>query len=346
MAKHLRKVLVTGGAGYIGSHTIIELLEKSSYEVVAIDNFSNSTSKTYERIRTITGKEFSHYDVDLTDYAKTKEVFEKEKNISEVIHFAAFKEVGESVENPIKYYQNNLNSLINVLVLSGEFNVENFIFSSSCSVYGNIDQLPVKEDTPLNRAESPYAATKQMGERILEDYARSNQALKIIALRYFNPVGAHLSGLNGELPLNKPNSLVPVVTQTAAGIRSEMFINGNDYPTRDGTCIRDYIHVLDIASGHIAALDYLVQQHKSATNYAVFNLGTGQGVSVAEAIHAFEKTTGVKLNYKIAPRRPGDVVAIYSDTVKSSSTLKWEPKYSLEEMMSSAWKWQQQISKE
>ena len=336
------KILVTGGAGYIGSHTIIELLENTEYEVISMDNFSNSTPDTYNRIKQITGKSFRHYDVDLTDYTKTKTIFENEKNISGIIHFAAFKEVGESVDNPLKYYQNNLDSLINILKLSAEYKVTDFIFSSSCSVYGNIDVLPVKEDTPLNKAESPYACTKQMGERILEDFAKANKNISIVALRYFNPVGAHLSGSIGELPLNKPNSLVPVITQTAAGIRPEMFIWGNDYPTRDGTCIRDYIHVLDIASGHIAALNYLIN-NSLKTNFEIFNLGTGNGVSVSEAINAFEKVTGVKLNYKIAARRPGDVMAIYSDNTKSSSLLNWTPNYSLEDMMASAWKWQQHI---
>jgi UDP-glucose 4-epimerase len=266
--------------------------------------------------------------------------FEKYSSIVGIIHFAAFKAVPESVANPFKYYFNNINSELNVLQACLKYNVSNFIFSSSCSVYGNIDSLPVNEQTTFNKAESPYAYTKQVGEEILKDYSKANPFLQTIALRYFNPVGAHLSGLNGENPINKPSSLVPIITQTASGRLPEMNVWGTDYKTRDGSCIRDYIHVSDIALAHINALEYLIAK-KQRSNFSVFNLGTGNGVSVLEAIASFEKVSGVKLNYKVGPRRPGDVEAIYSDTSFTEKELGWKAKFSLDEMMASAWKWEQ-----
>ncbi len=338
-------VIVTGGAGYIGSHTIIELLEKTDYHVVSIDDFSNSSKETYINIKKITNKEVDAHTIDLCDRERTNHVFEKYSNIIGVIHFAAFKSVPESVVVPYKYYHNNINSELNVLEACLKYNVASFIFSSSCSVYGNINSLPVNEQTHLNKAESPYAYTKQVGEEILKDYSKAFPRLQMIALRYFNPVGAHVSGLNGENPINKPSSLVPIITQTASGRMKEMNVWGTDYKTRDGSCIRDYIHVSDIAVAHIKALEYLIDQ-KQQSNFSIFNLGTGNGVSVLEAIASFEKISGLKLNYKIGPRRPGDVEAIYSDTSYTEMELGWKAKYSLDEMMASAWKWEQILSEQ
>ena len=341
----MKTIIVTGGAGYIGSHTIIELIENTNYRVVSIDNFSNSFPKTYERIEKITGVKIDHYDIDLCDKQAVKEVFQKENEVEGIIHFAAFKSVPESVENPYKYFHNNFESLLNVAEIALEKNISNLIFSSSCSVYGNISSLPVNEETPFNKAESPYAYTKQVGEEMLITYTNRFKNLQVAALRYFNPVGAHVSGLNGELPIHKPTSLVPVITQTAIGIIEQMAVFGDDYATRDGSCIRDYIHVTDIAQAHIKALEYLVEQ-KNKSNFTVINLGSGEGVSVFEAIEAFEKATGEKLNYIVKPRREGDVEAIYSDTTKSQKELNWKTTHTIEQMMSSAWKWQQNLEKE
>ena len=337
-------ILVTGGAGYIGSHTIIELLGTSDFKVVSVDNFSNSRAKTFERIEKITEKKVTNYRIDLCNKTDLEQIFETEKNIIGIIHFAAFKAVGESVLHPHKYYYNNINSLLNILECCLKFNIPNFIFSSSCSVYGNISKLPVKEDTPFGKAESPYAYTKQVGEEMIKDYTIAFPQLHTIALRYFNPVGSHITGLIGESPLNKANNLVPIITQTAIGKIKQMTVFGNDYPTRDGTCIRDYIHVTDIAIAHIKALMYLMEK-KNKSNFSIFNLGTGEGVSVLEAISAFEKTSGEKLNYIIGDKRPGDVGAIYSDTEKSEKELGWKPRFSLDEMMETAWKWELEQSK-
>jgi UDP-glucose 4-epimerase len=332
------KILVTGGAGYIGSHTILELLNDAAIEVISVDNFANSTPDTYNRINTIANKVVKHYNIDLNDKEALYRLFETEKTISGVIHFAAFKAVGESVLKPSKYYINNINSLVNVLDACVQFNVKDFIFSSSCSVYGNAVKLPVDEHTPIAKAESPYAHTKQLGEEIIQFYTNQFN-LKAIALRYFNPVGAHASGKNGELPLNQPSNLVPVITQTAVGIIKEMAVFGNDYDTRDGSCVRDYIHVSDIANAHVLALHYLVNG-KQTEKYDIYNLGTGEGVSVLEAIAAFEKISQIRLNYKISPRRAGDVVAIYSDSSKALENLGWKCRYSIEDMMRTAWEWQ------
>lgn len=339
------KILITGGCGYIGSHTIIELLTQTDFEVVSVDSFINSSAKTLDRIKQITGKTIKNYAVDLCDLEKVAAIFEENSDFIGVIHFAALKSVPDSVAQPLHYYHNNINSLLNLLKCCAKYEVNNFIFSSSCSVYGNVAQLPVNEQTPLSIAESPYAYTKQIGEQILKDFVRNQPATKAIALRYFNPVGAHGSGLNGENPINKPTSLVPVITQTAVGIIKEMSVFGYDYDTRDGSCVRDYIHVTDIAEAHIKALRYLIEA-KNEANYEVINLGTGSGVTVLEAIHAFEKVSGVKLNYKMVGRRDGDVVSIYSDTTMSEKKLGWKTKRGIEEMMDSAWKWQQLLMQE
>lgn len=340
----MQAVIVTGGAGYIGSHTIIELLEKTDLHIVSVDNYANSTPDAYQRIKQIVKREFDIVAIDLCDKEKVFTLFESYNNIVGVIHFAAFKSVPESVANPYKYYYNNINSQLNALEACLKFGVNNFILSSSCSVYGNIDTLPVSEKTPLNKAESPYAYTKQVGEEILKDYSKAFANLQSIALRYFNPVGAHLSGLIGENPINKPSNIVPVITQTAIGKLTEVTIFGSDYNTRDGSCIRDYVHVSDIADAHVQALNYLMNK-KQSSNFSIFNLGTGNGVSVLEAIAVFEKVSGKKLNYKIGPRRAGDVAAIYSDCTFAENELGWKAKYSLEQMMQSAWEWERNLNK-
>jgi len=330
----MKKILVTGGAGYIGSHTLIELIENTGCEVISADNYSNSAAKTYERVKEITGKVVKHYDIDLCDGNAVGKMMQENKDIDGVIHFAAFKSVPESIEQPLLYYHNNIVSLINILA----YRIPNFIFSSSCSVYGNIEKLPVNESTPLN-AISPYGYTKQVGERLIQDFTRSNTRIKAVALRYFNPVGAHVSGNIGEVPLQRPANLVPIITQTAIGKLKETTVFGNDYNTRDGSCIRDYVHVSDIARAHVDAITYL-NENNDAPPYSVFNLGTGSGVSVLELINTFEKVSGHKLNYRIGGRREGDVASIYSDISLAKKILGWTPKYSLEDMMLSAWKWE------
>ena len=338
-----QKIIVTGGAGYIGSHTILELLAQTNYEVISIDNFSNSSSDTFDRIEQITNKRIYNHPIDLCDKDALFSFLTTLEEVVGVIHFAAFKSVPESLAQPTLYYKNNLDSLLNVIEACKAFSIHNLIFSSSCSVYGNIDCLPVIETTPFSSAESPYAHTKQIGEQMLELYAKMGVNFKTIALRYFNPVGAHSSGLIGESPINPPTSLIPIITQTAIGRREKMYVHGTDYPTRDGSCIRDYIHVSDIASAHVAALNLLVQgQH--VLSFDVINLGTGDGVSVVEAIESFERISGVKLNFEMGPRREGDVIAIYSDTTKSEQILYWKALKSLDEMVSSAWKWEQTLS--
>ncbi len=335
----MSKILVTGGAGYIGSHTILEILDSKKWDVISVDNYSNSSAKTFERIKAISGKEVKNYDVDLCNLASSKKIFEENKDITGIIHFAAFKSVPESVADPLLYYHNNIESLVNILQLAREYKVPHFIFSSSCSVYGNIEKLPVTEDTPLSKAASPYAATKQIGESILADFSATFMDLKTIALRYFNPVGAHPSGKIGEVSSQRPNNLVPIITGTAVGKFPVLTVFGNDYPTRDGTCVRDYIHVCDIAKAHVDALAYL-EKTPSAPLFSIYNLGTGNGITVTEMIKAFEKISDKKLNYIIGKRREGDVVAIYSDSTKAEKILQWKPRYSLDEMMDTAWKWQ------
>jgi UDP-glucose 4-epimerase len=336
----MKKILVTGGSGFIGSHTIVDLIE-NGFDVVSIDNNSRSNSRMLEGVQKITGKVIKNYKVDLCNYDDTFAVFQENEDISGIIHFAAFKSVGESVEHPLKYFENNLSSLINLLKCVQEFNIPYFVFSSSCTVYGNADEIPVTELTPPKPAESPYGYTKQMGEQIINEFAKA-ATTKCILLRYFNPVGAHPSALIGELPVGRPENLVPAITQTAIGKLPKMQVWGNDYPTRDGSCIRDYIHVCDIAHAHTLALQFLLNK-KSTKKCEVFNLGTGNGVTVLEAIKAFEKVSGVKLNYSIGQRRPGDVIAIYANNDLAKKQLGWVPKFSLEEMMSTAWKWEQKL---
>lgn len=337
-------ILITGGTGYIGSHAAIEIMNQGKYEVISIDNHINSSIEAIDRIEAITGKRLKNYSVDVCDLAAVEEIFEKHEDIEGVIHFAALKAVGESVAEPLMYYRNNFVSLLNMLQCCEKYEVRNFIFSSSCTVYGDISDIPVTEKTPTTEAASPYGCTKLYGERIIQDFIFASKNVKAIALRYFNPVGGHPSGLNGEDPINRPNNLVPVITQTASGIIPKITVFGGDYDTRDGSCIRDYIHVVDIAIAHIQAMDYLVGE-KNAEDYERFNLGSGQGVSVLEAIHAFEKVTGVKVNYEVGDRRPGDVEKIYSDSSLAKEKLGWEPQFGIEEMMASAWKWQENLNK-
>ncbi len=339
------KILVTGGTGYIGSHYMIEQIRNTGWEIVSIDNYINSSPKTIQRIEKITGKKVINYEVDLRDRRSVLKFFDDHPDIRGIVHFAALKTVPESVDKPLLYYDNNINGLLNLLFAVEQYRIPSFIFSSSCSVYGNVEKLPVDENTPMGKAESPYAHTKQIGEGIIEHFYKKHRGLMGVSLRYFNPVGADETGLNGEDPGNDPNNLVPVITQVAAGIRPKLTIFGNDYDTRDGTNIRDYIHVSDVADAHIRALEYLMEG-KNEKNYGVFNLGTGNGVSVLEAVKAFEKATGVELNYEFGPRRPGDVVAVYSDNRYTEEKLDWKPERGIEEMMRSAWKWQQELEKE
>lgn len=336
------KVLVTGGCGYIGSHTIIDLIEKG-FEVVSIDNFSNSDPEVLDGIKQITSQEVQNYNIDLLNYGDIKKVFETERPEA-IIHFAAYKSVGDSVLQPILYYENNIMGLVNIIKASREFGVRSLVFSSSCSVYGNSSQLPVDETCPISEAESPYARTKQIGEDIIIDNAKVQTDLNNIILRYFNPAGAHPSAIIGESPRNIANNLVPVITETAIGKRESMQVFGSDYDTRDGTCIRDYIHIMDLANAHTKCLEYLVGK-KNQENCEIYNVGIGNGVSVKEAIHAFEKVSGRKLNYSIGPRRPGDVIAIYADYKKANSQLGWSPEFGIEDIMASAWKWELARSK-
>ncbi|SEK53602.1 UDP-galactose 4-epimerase [Chitinophaga rupis] len=331
------KVLVTGGCGYIGAHTIVDLINHG-FDVVSVDSNIRSTTQLLDGIEKITGKKIHNYKVDLCNLEDTHAVFHENRDIVGVIHFAALKTVPESVAEPLLYFHNNLTSLVNILKCIQEFKIPNFVFSSSCSVYGNATALPVVEETPLGEAQSPYARTKQIGEQIIQDYNKVNDTQSII-LRYFNPVGAHPSALIGELPLGKPDNLVPMITQTAIGKRPKMIVFGHDYDTRDGSCIRDYIHVMDIANAHTRALQYLLDK-KNKANLETFNLGTGNGVTVLEAINAFEKISGVKLNYELGPRRPGDVIAIYANNSLAKSRLGWEPKIGIEDMMRTAWQWE------
>lgn len=338
MRFQMKKVLVTGGCGYIGSHTIVDLLDKG-FEVVSIDNLINSSEVALEGVYQITGKRVRNYAVDLCDREATLQVFSAHPDMVGIIHFAALKSVGESVEQPLRYYHNNINSLLNVLECAREFEVPHVIFSSSCSVYGNSSALPVVEDTPLEQAQSPYGHTKQIGEEIIRAFSVVSPEMRFILLRYFNPAGAHPSALIGEAPSNPASNLVPVITETAIGKRGEMMVFGDDYPTRDGSCIRDYIHIMDLANAHTRALQYLLDG-KQTEGCDVFNLGIGEGVTVLEAVHAFERVTGKKLNYRIGARRPGDVVAVYADNRKAASLLGWQPRYGIEDIMRTAWEWE------
>ena len=338
----MQTILVTGGCGYIGAHTIVDLIE-NGFNVISVDNLSRASDQSLVGIEKITGKKIKNYTIDLTDKVATENIFIENPGITGIIHFAAYKAVGESVELPLDYYQNNLFSLVHLLQMSVKYHVKHFIFSSSCTVYGNPDTSRVTEATPLQAAASPYGATKQMGEVIVKDSAYT-YPISAILLRYFNPVGAHPSTSIGELPIGRPQNLVPAITQTAIGKLPKMQVHGNDYDTRDGSCIRDYIHVCDIAHAHTLALQYSIKNNKEKA-CEVFNLGTGNGITVLEAIQAFEKVSGVQLNYEIGPRRAGDIVAIYANNDKAVKELGWNCKYGLEEMMLTAWQWEQSLAK-
>jgi UDP-glucose 4-epimerase len=336
----MKKIVVTGGLGYIGSHVTVELQEQG-YEVVVIDNLSNSSIDVVENIGRISGKKPVFEQIDVREKQAVSDFFKKHEDVAGIIHFAASKAVGESVVNPLLYYENNINSLVYLLQNIQEKEVS-LIFSSSCTVYGQADELPITEAAPTKPAESPYGNTKQIGEEIISDVCNVKPQLKAIALRYFNPIGAHESAQIGELPLGVPQNLVPFITQTAIGLREQLSVFGDDYPTRDGTAVRDYIHVVDLAKAHVAALKRLLD-NKATSNYEVFNVGTGTGSTVLEVVQAFEKATGQKLNYKIVPRRAGDVIAAYAQTDKVNETLGWKTKFSLEESLSSAWEWEKKV---
>lgn len=337
----MSKILVTGGTGYIGSHTVVELQEKGM-EVVIVDNLSNSERNVLKGISSITGAEAHFEEVDLRDREATFRVFEKFGDIKAIIHFAAFKAVGESVQKPLDYYENNLLSLIHLLEAMRKFQVDHMVFSSSCTVYGEPDNLPVSESAPIKKANSPYGNTKQICEEILQDTMASMKGKGVISLRYFNPIGAHESALIGELPIGVPNNLVPFITQTAAGIRECLSVYGNDYDTPDGSAIRDYINVVDLAKAHVVAIGRLLKgAQKSA--FEVFNLGTGRGLSVLEVIHAFEKSTGQKLNYQVVGRREGDIEKVYADTSYANAELGWKAEIGIEDSLRSAWEWENRI---
>jgi len=332
------KILVTGGTGYIGSHTVVELLNEN-YEVVIIDNLSNSDEEVLDAIKDITGIKPEFYQMDLCDKEDLTDFFAKNRDIDSVIHFAAYKAVGESTEKPLKYYRNNLMSTINLLECMIDYNVTNIVFSSSCTVYGQPDNLPVDESAPVKEPLSPYGNTKQTNERMIQYTTEAGNPIKGISLRYFNPIGAHPSAKIGEIPQGVPNNLVPYITQTAMGIRHELKVFGNDYNTPDGTPIRDYINVVDLSKAHVAAIARLIE-NKNKTNYEYFNLGTGRGNTVLEVINAFEKATGQKLNYKIVGRRSGDVEKVYADTSYANKELGWKAEKTLEETLKSAWEFE------
>lgn len=337
------KIVVTGGLGYIGSHTVVEL-QNEGFEVVAVDNLSNASIEVLDGIEAITGKKPLFEQLDLRDKAKVQELFKKHTDIAGVIHFAASKAVGESVEKPLLYYENNLGVLVYVLQELQKKEGASFIFSSSCTVYGQADKMPITETAPVKPAESPYGNTKQVGEEIIRDTCLVTPNIKAIALRYFNPIGAHPTAKIGELPLGVPQNLVPFITQTAVGLRAQLSVFGDDYPTPDGTCIRDYIHVMDLAKAHVRALQRLLNG-ENESNYEVFNLGTGKGSSVLEVIQSFERVSGKKLNYKIVDRRPGDVIQAFADTAKANTVLGWKAHSTLDEAMKSAWEWELQVEK-
>ncbi len=338
-----KRILVTGGTGYIGSHTVVELMN-NGYEPILIDNLYNSRLSVLEGIEGITGKRPAFENFDLREYEKLQECCLKYPGIEAIIHFAALKAVGESVEKPLDYYGNNLVSMINILRIMKEFNIRSLVFSSSCTVYGQPDSLPVTELSPIKPANSPYGNTKQIAEEIIRDTIAANSEMKAISLRYFNPVGAHPSALIGELPLGTPQNLVPYITQTVIGLRDSLRVFGNDYETPDGTGIRDYIYVVDLAKAHVIAINRLTGD-KNKKPYEVFNLGTGKGLSVLEIIHGFEKATGQKVNFEFKPRRPGDIASVYADTSLANNELGWKAEASIEDTLSSAWNWEKQIRK-
>jgi len=335
----MKTILITGGAGYIGSHTVVELLKNPEYDVIIVDNFSNSNPEIINRLYDLVKRPIKIYHRDCRD--QMDDILSEHK-VDGIIHFAAYKAVGESVESPIQYYDNNINSLLNMLDTAKYFGIKNFVFSSSCSLYGNLKELPATEESPLSEPESPYAYTKLMGEQILKDFSKVNPDFKIVSLRYFNPVGAHESGLIGESPINKPNNILPVICNSAE-TGEEMMVFGGDYETRDGSCIRDYVHVSDIAEAHVKAFEYLIGDN--SLSYDVYNLGLGignrfenQGLTVLEVINAFERVNNVKVNYKIGLRREGDIAQIYSNSTKARK-IGWKPTRTVDDMVSSAWKW-------
>jgi len=333
-----KKILVTGGTGYIGSHTAVELINEG-FEVVIADNLVNSTVDMLDGIEKITGTRPSFEKIDLCDKEKVTGLFAKHKDIEAIIHFAAYKAVGESVQKPLKYYRNNLTSLLNLLDVMNENPSIGLVFSSSCTVYGQPDKLPVTEEAPIKKANSPYGNTKQISEEFIEDTISANPSVKAIALRYFNPIGAHASALIGELPIGVPQNLVPFVTQTAIGLRDQLSVFGNDYNTPDGSCVRDYIHVVDLAKAHVIAIKRLINC-KNKKNFEVFNLGTGRGVSVLEVLNTFQKVADSKVNYKIVSRRSGDVEQVWADTSFANNELGWKAESTLEETLLSAWNWE------
>jgi UDP-glucose 4-epimerase len=337
----MKKILVTGGTGYIGSHTVIELI-KLGYEVLVIDNLSNSKAEVIDIIESITAVRPYFEKIEMCDKAELANYFSKHSDIAAVIHFAGMLQVAESVENPLKYYHNNMFSTINLLECMVANRIKNIVFSSSCTVYGNPTQLPVTETAPVQKAMSPYGNTKQMGEEILENVAKAND-INVITLRYFNPIGAHESAKIGEIQHGVPHHLIPYITETAAGIRKQLNVFGGDYQTHDGTCVRDYIHVVDLAKAHIAAISRLLSE-KNEAKLEVFNIGTGLGYSVLDIISAFEKATNIKINYQIVDRRPGDVEAVYADTTLAEHKLNWKTVLSIEDMMRSAWNWEQALA--
>lgn len=337
------QILVTGGLGFIGSHTVVELQAKG-FEVIIIDDCSNADEKVLKGIEKISGKKPIFEKFDLKEREKVEDFFHRYPDVEGVIHFAASKAVGESVERPLLYYENNIGTLVYILKELSKKNKASFIFSSSCTVYGQADTMPITENAPVKVAESPYGNTKQMGEEIIRDTCKVTPNVNAIALRYFNPMGAHPSAEIGELPIGVPQNLVPFITQTGVGLRKELSVFGDDYPTEDGTCIRDYIYVVDLAKAHVVALERLLAG-KNTNNYEVFNVGTGKGSSVLEVIGSFERVSGKKLNYKIVGRRPGDITTAYADTTKANSVLGWKSQYTLDEAMKSAWDWEQKIRK-
>lgn len=336
----MKKILITGGAGYIGSHAAVSLIQ-AGFEPIIIDDFSNSQKSVLEGLKKILGRELTCYEGDCNNQDLMDRIF-SEQSITGVIHFAAHKAVGESTQLPLKYYKNNIGSLLVLLEVMKKHQVKDLVFSSSCTVYGQPDELPVRETTPRKDAESPYGNTKKIGEDILVDYVKSGESIRVIALRYFNPIGAHASAEIGELPLGTPANLVPFVTQTGIGIREKLTVFGDDYNTTDGTCIRDYIHVMDLAEAHVKSLQYL--DGKPNNFYDLFNVGTGNGNTVMEVIKAFEKVSGQALNYQIGPRRVGDVEQVWADTSKINKELNWSPQYGLEEALRDSWNWQLKLA--
>lgn len=339
----MKKIVVTGGLGFIGSHTVVEL-QNSGFEVVIIDNLSNSSIDVLEGITNITQQKPIFEKFDLRNKADVMDFFERHHDIEGMIHFAASKAVGESVQKPLLYYENNLSTLVYLLQELSKLKKAHFIFSSSCTVYGQADELPITENAPVKKAESPYGNTKQIGEEIIADTCKVTPNLQAISLRYFNPIGAHPTAEIGELPIGVPQNLVPFITQTAIGLREKLSVFGNDYPTPDGTCIRDYIHVVDLAKAHVIALKRLLEG-KNDNNYEVFNVGTGKGSSVLEVIHSFERVSNKELNYQIVGRRAGDITAAYANTDKANKVLGWKSQSTLDEAMASAWKWEQKVRK-